>query len=111
MLEIVNIKSDPIQKHYIPVLENQVEFTLRFYPTIQIWCFDIEYKGVSVLGLKASLGTTHLTGNNFPFDFVIECTKNTGLDPYLIDDFETRIKLYMLEPDEIAEIRGYSVAI
>ena len=105
MKALSNITIDPIQIHHVPLEDGDLIITLRFYPTTQVWCFDVEFNEKKVNGLKCSLGVVHSLGSNFPFDFSFGCTQNTGLDPYKIDDFESRVKFYLLEQSDVQEYR------
>lgn len=112
MIELKNITSDPHQEHYIHYGDGDITLTLRFYPTVSIWCFDVTYKKKSVYGVKLSLGTLHLGSSNLPFDIVLNDTGKTGLDPYRVDDFESgRILIGLVEAHELSDIRGYEVEI
>lgn len=97
MKKLTGITSDPIQEHRFIVDGEEVIITLRFYPTIQAWCFDVEYLGRLIKGVKASLGVWHLKSSNFPFDFTFIDTSKSGIDPRYIDDFETGRVLFVLD--------------
>lgn len=107
MRRIQNISNEPIQRHSIIIDEFEVVLRLRFYPKTQHWTFDVEYEGAAVYGIKLSLGVLHMVSANFPFDFAVVDNSGTGLDPFQRDDFVNgRCTLYMLEADEMEEVRG-----
>ena len=110
MIRVTNITNDSNQRHVVIVNEKEVFLTLRFYPVTQSWFFDIEYEGVTLYGIKASLGVRHLQGNNLPFEIILTDNSNTGLDPFKIDDFSNgRITLRFLDHVELTALRGYPV--
>jgi hypothetical protein len=112
MRQITNITGDPSQRHIIDLEGSEITFDLRFYPTVEQWCFDVTYKTKSVKGVKLSLGVLHINNTNLPFDFVVLDLSKTGLDPFKVDDFEIlRCQLYILGPDDMETIRGVPVEI
>lgn len=112
MIQLNNITSEPHQEHVIHFGDNDITLVLRFYSTVPMWCFDVTYKGKSVYGVKLALGVLHLESYNWPFDIAIHDTSKAGIDPFRADDFESgRILLGIVEPEELAEFRGYEVEI
>ena len=112
MREITNITDAPHQRHTIVLEEKEIVLTLRFYPTIEQWCFDVEYDGHIVNGVKLSLGVLHIRNSNFPFDFVVINGSRAGIDPFKLDDFVSeRCRLYIVDPAEMEIIRGVPVEI
>lgn len=110
MLLIENISNEAYQIHTIIFEENEIELVLRFYPTIQIWCYDVTYKENSVNGIKLTAGVLHMRSRNLPFDFIIETTE--GIDPFRIDDFsEGRCSLYMLTRADMETVRNAEVSL
>jgi hypothetical protein len=112
MKQLTNITADAIQTFTLLVGDEEAQITLRYYPTTQIWCFDLTFRNQSIYGIKLSLGILHIDSYNFPFDFIVQDTSNLGLDPLKLDDFEQgRTILYMLTAEEMAIYRGYNVKI
>jgi hypothetical protein len=115
MITFPSLTDNPFQSLVIPIGEAELTLTLRFYPTISVWAMDCHYDGAIVRdvdGVKLSVGTLHLMGANLPFDFMVLDTTGAGFDPYAQDDFSSgRRQLIMLEPSEIAALRGYDVQI
>jgi hypothetical protein len=110
MIQLTNLTSEAIQEHVIPFGDEEINLTLRYFPTIQSWYIDVRYKDKQVNGVKLALGVTHISNSNLPFDFLVFDTMNTGIDPFKRDDFESeRVLLGLLEYDEITTIRGFDV--
>jgi len=106
-VKILNITSDPIQRHTIKFGESEVVLILRYLAMPMRWSFNVEYKNFKRSGLLFSLGTLHMVSANQPFDFIIEDTSGKDIEPSLLDDFSTnRIILYMLEPADMTNVRG-----
>jgi len=83
---------------------------LRFLPAVQIWIMDVSYRGDDQNGIKLSAGVHHLRNFNYPFDFTVVLTDDTGIDPFRRDDFETgRCELYYITPAEMEQVRGLEV--
>ncbi len=84
-----------------------IRFTMMFRQGS--WFMDVEYKGVSIHGLRVACGVLMLTGKNYPFEVTIDNNSN-GLDPYSIDSFELELfNFILLEREETAFLRGYEV--
>ena len=111
-IRLQNITAEPHQRHVVLIDDAEVTVVLRFYPTVQIWCVDVESGGRTASGFKLSLGVLHMVSQNFPFDFVVEDTSGTGLDPFKLDDFSTgRCSLYMLDAADMEAIRDAPVPV
>jgi len=109
MIQIQNITDEAHQRHIIIFQQSEIILTLRFYQTVSMWCFDVEYKGKIVNGVKLSAGVLHIRSSNLPFDFAVV---GDVIDPFRLDDFKTgRCKLYMLEPIDMDVIRAAPVPI
>lgn len=109
---LTNITQDAMQTFTLLIGEEEATITIRFYPTIQMWCFDLSFRGIDIKGIKISLGVLHINNYNFPFDFIAQDTSNSGIDPFKIDDFDIgRINFYMLDALDMQEFRGYSVKV
>ena len=107
-----NITSEPMQRHTILFEDSEIVITLIYFPTIQRWTLSAEYKEFNIYGVQLSLGCTHMLASAQPFDFTVVDTSGQGIIPTRRDDFETgRCLLYLVEPNELAEIRGVEVAI
>ena len=113
MRQIVNITQTANQQHTIALEDQEITLSLRFYPTIEQWNFDVEFKEKKVIGVRLSLGTLHIISANLPFDFIVIDGSGEGIDPFKVDDFvvDGRCKLYILDPAEMELIRGVPVEI
>ena len=111
MRQITNITDEPIQRHILNILDDDITIVLRFLPVSQIWVFaSITYKTTVINGVKLSVGVQHINGANLPFDFYCTDASQYKIDPFAADDFSTaRNKLYVLEPTDLEQIRGYAV--
>lgn len=107
MIQIENITADPHQRHTLLTDAGQVVIVLRFLPVVQIWVMDIEHEGRAQRGVKLSASVLHIRSFNFPFDFTVVLTDDTGIDPFRRDDFETgRCELYFVTPADMVDLRG-----
>jgi hypothetical protein len=111
-VRIQNLTDDAHQRHIVILNEQEVEVSLRFLSVVEGWFLDVTYAGRSAYGFKLALNTLHMQSQNFPFDFIVEDLSGRGVDPFRIDDFsENRCALYMLQADDMAEIRGQDVQV
>lgn len=109
---IDNLGSEAEQIHTIPLDESgeDIILTLRYYSTIQAWYMDLEWGEYSTQGVKVSVGVFHIFSGNVPFEFRCVDNSGNGIDPYALDDFQLgRCQLVLVEPDEMAQIRGVEV--
>lgn len=112
MQEILNIGSEAYQKHILIFEESEIELRLRYFSVTQLWFFDVSYKDFEHNGIKLSLGTLHMRSKNMPFDFVLADNSGSGIDPFRQNDFiDGRISMYLVDADEMADIRGVTVEI
>ena len=103
----IDIDATEFQEFTVPFEGEFITITLNFRQ--HIWLMNAAYKEKKVNGLKLSSGVLMLVGKNFPFEIVID-DKGSGLDPFSPDNFEKGIfDFYILERDEISEIRGFEV--
>lgn len=110
MKRIENIGNEGLQSQTIPLPNGDAILTVRFLSTIQVWILNVTYNDRTINGVKLSCGVLHMRSRNFPFDFIVEDTSSTGLDPFQVEDFSSgRTILYLVEADEMAEIRGQAV--
>lgn len=110
MRRINNIGDEGNQTHTIEFTDEDITLNIRFLSPVQIWQMSVTYQGREYNGMKMSVGVLHMRSANFPFDFIIEDTSGSGVDPYKQDDFiNGRTILYMLDADEMEEIRGQEV--
>lgn len=111
-LQIQNITDEAHQRHVIVFDESEIELTLRFHPTVEMWTFDTVYKTLNADGYKLSVGVLHMRSRNFPFDFVVRDQTDAGLDPFRLDDFSTgRCALYLLDAADMEIVRDAPVPL
>lgn len=111
-VRIENISDEAHQRHIILVEDQELVLTIRFLPPVEAWFIDVEYAGRKVSGVRLACNVSHIRSQNFPFDFAAQDLSGRGLDPFRIDDFsENRVALYMLEADDMADIRGQDVPV
>lgn len=112
MRKIATIGDEAHQRHEVLFMDEIIYLELRFFSLVQTWQMSITYKDETLNGVKLSLGVLHLKGLNLPFDFVVIDNSGTGVDPFSIDDFsKERCNLYMLEPEDLEQLRGYKVEV
>ena len=111
-IQLQNITNEAFQRHLVLLDEQEVTVKLRFLPIAEIWTIDVEYADRSATGFKLSLNVLHMQSQNYPFDFIVQDLSGRGVDPFRIDDFsEGRVALYMLQTEDMAEIRGQNVPV
>ena len=111
-VRITNITDAPHQNHTVLFEESEIVITLQFHPTIEMWVIDAVYKDEQALGYKLTVGVLHMQSRNLPFDFIVRDAQQSGLDPFLIDDFSNgRCELYMLNAEDMESIRGTPVPL
>ena len=111
MKKLQSITDEPHQRHTVVFEESEITLSLRYLPTVEIWIMDVSYRGRDTRGIKLSTGVLHMRSRNHPFDFIVTDNVGIGLDPIRADDFSTgRCSLYLLEADDMQEIRGAAVA-
>lgn len=109
---IENITDEAHQRHRILFAESEIVLTLRFHSIVQMWTFDAEYKDWSIHGQRIVVDSLHILGQNKPFDFAVIDRSGAGVDPFKLDDFSSgRCELYILDADDMREIRGVPVPL
>ncbi len=109
---IENISDETSQRHSILFQETEIILTLKYSPTVEMWSADVSYKNFNIYGFALTCGVLHMESSNTPFGFAIQDTSGLGLDPFRRDDFLTgRTAMYLIEPDEMTDIRGIEVPL
>lgn len=110
-MKIIELTNDPIQSQTIVVDNLDIKVTVRFLPIIATWTLRVDVDGETVIdGIALSLGSVMMEQDNKPFGFIVEDKSTLGIDPFRLEDFsDGRCVLYMLERDEMIEVRGYDV--
>ena len=114
---VENINSDYMQSHTLDFSRGSISLTLIFEEAVVMWKMNVEYTRKDdktpqrpINGVKLALSTVHFIHRNWPFDFAVVDTTNSGVDPFRSDDFETgRCELYLVTPTEMIKIRGVDV--
>ena len=106
MRKITEINSSAKQRLTIVGENNeQIPFKLFFNPTQRTWFFDIEFEGLVIKGRRLSTAPNilHQWRNKLPFG--IMCIRDDGLDPFLVDDFQTgKAVLFLLNGVEKQQV-------
>lgn len=111
-IKINNITDETHQRHLVIVDEQEVTVVLRFLPVVERWVVNVSYAGRELNGTMLALNTLHMQSANFPFDFIVSDLTGRGVDPFRRDDFsDDRCALFMLEAEDMAEIRGQNVPV
>lgn len=109
---LTNINQNAFQEHIILFGESEVTLILRYASVVQQWFFDATYKDFTITGIKLAVDTLHMLSANQPFDFIVTDESKSGLDPFKLSDFaDNRTLLYILEADDMEQIRGVEVPI
>ena len=107
---IQNIGSESIQKHTILFGDYEIILLLRFYSRNKMWLMDVNYRTTAFYGVKLSVGVLHMLSKNLPFDFIVSDLSGNGIDPFKSTDFSNgRCQLYLLEADDMQDIRNVEV--
>lgn len=111
-IQITNITDEPRQRHILLVNDEEITVVLNFYQTVEMWTFDVSWRGETFYGFMLSLGVLHIRALNWPFDFFVSTTDSSGLAPFRLGDFsEGRCELYFVTADEMQSIRGLEVPV
>lgn len=106
MHKLQNITDEAYQRHTLLLDDEEAIVELRFLPAVETWLIDVNYKDKKRFGSKLTANSYHLRSYNFPFDFTVLITDDSGLDPFRADDFVTgRCELYFITPEEMRQIR------
>ena len=107
----ITLTDEPKQKLDILFEDAVILIEFRFNPTIANWTMNINFRDTSLVnGKSVTIGLPLLKEFNKPFDLVCVDNKNTGIDPFQLTDFNSnRVSLYLLEREDVEELRGYDV--
>jgi hypothetical protein len=116
MILINNVGAEARQELRIDYKGSDVIINLDYYPSLQKWFFNIEYKSFKRTGLQLSLNTSLLSSYSNLLPFTLACLPNPNnildkVDPFLCDidnqanDFTLeRVLLYVVSNDELQEL-------
>lgn len=109
-IKLQNLTDEPHQRHTVLIDDREVVVEIRYLSVVQAWFITADLNGRIVSGFRLSLGVLHFQSQNLPFDFVVEDTSGTGLDPFRINDFSTgRCSLIMLGEADMEGVRDAPV--
>lgn len=107
---ITSLTKSTWQFYELVVYNNSTaKFTLRYYPRMMSWYFDIEYEDVIINCVKVVLHPNILRQfkNKLPFGLMVYTDNNSAVEPFQITDFQTgRVKLAILNSDEVEQIES-----
>lgn len=106
-MRLIEIDPTPNQRFLVPFEGLNIEVKFVFKDS-GFWVADFIYQDKSIYGITLSSRVLLLQGLNLPFDFVID-DKNANLDPYSLNSFDEQFSLYLLEREDMINIRGYDV--
>lgn len=110
--KITNISDETRQRHTILFNNSEIILNIIFLPFVEKWFFNVSYKDFILSGTKMSVGVLHMLSSGQPFDFIILDNSDNGLDPFKRDDFSSgRCSMFLIEPDEMQDIRQVEVEI
>lgn len=85
----------------------QITVTLRYMPRIQQWIMGVDDGTTFIQGISVVNGLNILRQWKNVISYGIQCTTNTGVDPYLVTDFANQVaNLYLLDADDVAAIES-----
>ena len=94
--QVVNITTDPHQKHEILYQNQRIEVELRYLAAVEIWIMDVRCKDREMNGIKLTAGADLLYGSGLPYTFALSTTE--GIDPFTMSCFATgRSKLFFID--------------
>lgn len=112
MRKVINITAEHDQRHVLFVGALEITLRLRFMSSVGSWFFSVEYNDQAVHNIRLASGVLHIRSKNWPFDFAVDLTDTSGLDPFREQDFsDGRCVLYLIEPEEMEGIRGQAVQL
>lgn len=112
MRRIEGIGNEGTQQFTVTLLADDIVLLVRYFNVTQCWYVDVTYQGRAIKGVKLSVGVLLLKGANLPFELAVTDNSGSGVDPFSLTDFSSeRCALYLLEPSEVEEIRGFPVEV
>lgn len=102
---MTSLTESPNQIHQL-VLENNetADFTLRYYPRMLGWFFDISYGDTTINNVKVVLHPNILRQfrNILPFGITFYTDNKSYVEPFQKSDFATgRVKMGILNSEEV----------
>ena len=108
MKQITSLTDNPRQSFQVPIDTGDfAQFTLYYYVTQKSWFFDFTYNNYVAKGNRIVLSPNTLRHlkNIIPFGLAFMAEGN--VEPFDLTDFSSgRVKMYILNADEVAEIES-----
>lgn len=106
MNRIDNLTSARSQITRLPLADGTiVTLTVNYNPNTQRWMVDVLYGDFITRGVGITVGPNIFRAWRKILPFGLACTTTNGVDPVLVDDFESlRATLYLLDSDEVVGV-------
>jgi hypothetical protein len=109
---IENITDEYNQRHVITTDFGEISLSLNYSTITKSWSISVVYGTTGIYGKRIALNVPTFLEQNLPFDFVCLDSSGQEVEPFLKNDFSSeRCKLYLLEPEDVRQIRGFSVPL
>ena len=110
MKVITSLTQSPNQFHQLVLDNNETaDFTLRYYPRMLSWYFDISYGDKTINNVKVVLHPNILRQFRkvLPFGIVFYTDNGSPVEPFQITDFKTgRVRMAILNKEEILQVES-----
>lgn len=108
MKQISNLTNDPRQEFQVFTEDgNTLYITLYYYITQKSWYYDFTYGDYTCLGSRVVLTPNSIRHLKNILPFGIAFLTDSKAEPYSLEDFASgRIKMYILNKDEVQEIES-----
>lgn len=108
MNQITSLTDNPRQSFQVPISAGEyIQFELYYYVTQKSWFFDFTYNNYTAKGNRVVLSPNTLRHlkNIIPFGLAFMADGN--VEPFDLTDFSSgRVKMYILNTDEVEEIES-----
>lgn len=82
-----------------------IDFRVYYMPSQQSWFFDMAYNGQTLNGTRICVSPNLIRSHKNVLPFGLACMTTDGAEPFYIDDFKNdRIRLYLLNANEVAQV-------
>jgi hypothetical protein len=108
MKQINNLTNDPKQEFQVFTEDGTTLYiTLYYYITQKSWFYDFTYGDYTCQGSRVVLTPNSIRHLKNILPFGIAFLTDSKAEPYSLDDFSSgRIKMYILNQDEVREIES-----
>ena len=106
MIELTNLTNEAKQSMILVGTNNeQIPFDLTYFPTQQLWSFNISYLDFEAKGITLVCAPNILYKFKNLLPFGIGVISTDGGDPYYIDDFIVkRIRIFLLDETDLENL-------